>query len=226
MREQRRERQNNDRQRLQTHRGRQVKQELGEDHPWGEGSNNHQRGGAGAEADSKDDVKKEKDKPTLELSGKLADETNTFKGVVIKYVEPPEARIPKKHWRFHPFKGDVPMPILHIHRQSAYLLGRDRRICDMPVDHPSISKQHCVLQYRLVPYKRPDGIAGRRISPYVIDLGSANGTYVNNQRIEAQRYVELLEKDVIKFGFSSRDYVLLTDTSDTGELVDGEDEGE
>ena len=30
--------------------------------------------------------------------------------------------------------------------------------------------------------------------PYVIDLESTNGTYVNNQRIEPARYYELKEK--------------------------------
>ena len=30
--------------------------------------------------------------------------------------------------------------------------------------------------------------------PYIIDLGSTNGTYVNNQRIDSTRYVELKEK--------------------------------
>ena len=30
-----------------------------------------------------------------------------------------------------------------------------------------------------------------------MDLGSANGTYVNNNRIESQKYVQLLEK--VKF---------------------------
>ena len=29
-----------------------------------------------------------------------------FQGVVIKYAEPPEAKIPKKKWRFYPFKGE------------------------------------------------------------------------------------------------------------------------
>ena len=32
------------------------------------------------------------------------------------------------------------------------------------------------------------------MTPYVMDLGSANGTYVNNNRIESQKYVQLLEK--------------------------------
>lgn len=46
-----------------------------------------------------------------------------------------------------------------------------------------------------------------------MDLGAANGTYLNNARIEPQRYYELKEKDVIKFGFSSREYVLLHENS-------------
>jgi len=168
-------------------------------------------------------VKKEKEKPSLALSGKLTEDTNTFRGVVIKYSEPPEARKPKKHWRFYPFKADVPLPVLHLHRQSAFLLGRDRRVADIPIDHPSCSKQHAALQFRMVTFTQADGRPGRRVRPYVIDLGSANGTYVNGQRIEAQRYMELFEKDVVKFGFSSREYVLLHDSSDTSALQ--EDDG-
>lgn len=105
------------------------------------------------------------------------------------------------------------MQTLYIHRQSAYLIGRDRKIADLPVDHPSCSKQHAVLQYRLVPFTRDDGSTGKRIRPYIIDLESANGTYINNKRIDAKKYVELLEKDVIKFGYSSREYVMLHENS-------------
>lgn len=72
--------------------------------------------------------------------------------------------------------------------------------------------------YRLVEFTRKDGTSGRRVRPYIIDLGSGNGTYLNNQRIDAQRYYELKEKDVIKFGFSSREYVLLHEFSDTTEV--------
>lgn len=168
----------------------------------------------------------EKEKPSFELSGALVEDTNTFRGVVIKYNEPPEARIPKRRWRLYPFKNDEPLPVMYIHRQSAYLLGRQRKIADIPIDHPSCSKQHAVFQYRLVEFTRADGTTGRRVKPYIIDLGSGNGTYLNNQRIEPQRYYELKEKDVLKFGFSSREYVLLHESSDTAEVDAKKDEDE
>ena len=131
-------------------------------------------------------------------------------------------------------QGSEELPILYIHRQSAYLLGRDRKVADIPLDHPSCSKQHSVLQYRLVPVTRQDGTTAKRVQLYVMDLNSANGTFVNNKKIESQKYIQLLEKvsevvipeimvmtrcfqDVLKFGFSSREYVLLHDQSNEEE---------
>eukprot|EP00042_Codosiga_hollandica_P036363 m.277337 g.277337 ORF g.277337 m.277337 type:complete len:62 (-) comp54872_c0_seq2:116-301(-) len=47
---------------------------------------------------------------------------------------------------------------------------------------------------------------------------STNGTFINGTKIEPQRYYELREKDVLKFGFSTREYVFLSeDTSVPGE---------
>ncbi|XP_066060749.1 smad nuclear-interacting protein 1 [Chamaea fasciata] len=192
-----------------------------------EGSGNHNSELWQPESKPKEKSTENKQKPSFELSGALLEDTNTFRGVVIKYSEPPEARIPKTRWRLYPFKNDEFLPVMYIHRQSAYLLGRHRRIADIPIDHPSCSKQHAVFQYRLVEYTRADGTVGRRVRPYIIDLGSGNGTFLNNQRIEPQRYYELKEKDVLKFGFSSREYVLLHESSDKSEANakdDDEDE--
>ncbi|XP_051153765.1 smad nuclear-interacting protein 1 [Leptopilina boulardi] len=155
----------------------------------------------------------EKEKPNFGLSGKLTEDTNTVNGVVIKYAEPDDAMKPKRRWRLYQFKGEKSLPTLYIHRQSAFLMGRDRKIADIPLDHPSCSKQHAALQYRLVPYSREDGSQGRRVRPYLIDLESANGTFVNDVKLEGRRYHELLERDVIKFGFSTREYVLLHEKS-------------
>ncbi len=210
-----------------SHRNRQQRERAFHDHRRKENRERHHQEGnqnwTTQASVKKEEPEKEKEKPNFELSGKLTEDTNTYRGVVIKYSEPREARKPKKRWRLYPFKGEEVLPVLHIHRQSAYLLGRDRRVADIPVDHPSCSKQHAALQYRLVPYEREDGTRGRRVRLYVIDLGSANGTYVNNKRIDPERYVELMEKDVLKFGFSTREYVLLPETADTRELDDEAD---
>ncbi|KZC04160.1 PREDICTED: smad nuclear-interacting protein 1 [Dufourea novaeangliae] len=162
----------------------------------------------------------DKEKPNFELSGKLTEDANTVNGVVIKYSEPPDARKPKRRWRLYPFKGEKALPTLYVHRQSAYLMGRDRKIADIPLDHPSCSKQHAVLQYRLVSFQREGGGEGRRLRPYLIDLESANGTFVNNVKLEPRRYHELLERDVLRFGFSSREYVLLHEHSKDDSLDD------
>lgn len=77
--------------------------------------------------------------------------------------------------------------ILHLHRQSAYLLGRLRRIADIAIDHPSCSKQHAVFQFRVIE-KDVDGVTKRVIRPYIIDLNSGNGTFVNGEKIQPQRW--------------------------------------
>ena len=55
----------------------------------------------------------------------------------------------------------------------------------------------------------------RNCRPYVVDLASVNGTFLNGERIEAQGMVELREKDVLKFANSTREYVFLAEDSST-----------
>ncbi|KEH33718.1 smad/FHA domain protein [Medicago truncatula] len=95
---------------------------------------------------------KQKVKPSFELSGKLAEETNRVRGITLLFNEPPEARKPDVKWRLYVFKtGEMLNEPLYIHRQSCYLFGRERRVADVPTDHPSCSKQHAVIQFRIVP---------------------------------------------------------------------------
>ncbi|XP_057430764.1 FHA domain-containing protein DDL [Lotus japonicus] len=157
---------------------------------------------------------KQKQKPSFELSGNLAAETNRFRGVTLLFNEPPEARKPDVKWRLYVFRGgEVLNEPLYIHRQSCYLFGRERRVADIPTDHPSCSKQHAVIQFRQVETEQPDGMLSKQVRPYIMDLGSTNKTFLNESPIEPQRYYELREKDTIKFGNSSREYVLLHENS-------------
>ncbi|CAN6470795.1 unnamed protein product [Victoria cruziana] len=159
---------------------------------------------------------KQKQKPSFELSGKLAEETNRVKGITLLFTEPPDARKPDIRWRLYVFKaGEVLNEPLYVHRQSCYLFGRERRVADVPTDHPSCSKQHAVIQFRLVEKEGADGLMKKQVRPYLMDLGSTNGTFINDNQIEPQRYYELFEKDTIRFGNSSREYVLLHENSTT-----------
>ncbi|KAJ8102456.1 SMAD/FHA domain-containing protein [Lipomyces tetrasporus] len=153
----------------------------------------------------------EKEMPNYEQSGALMGD-KLYKGVSLQYVEPPESRKPDKSYRFYVFKdGDI-SDTLTLDQQPTYLFGRDRTVADVPLDHPSCSKQHAVLQYRLVVeesslLEEPED----RIAPFIYDLGSANGTHLNGKKVPAREYVELKEKDMVTFGLSSREYLLLTD---------------
>lgn len=130
----------------------------------------------------------EKEKPNYGASGLLAAEQNSYKGVVVKYAEPPEARKPSKKWRLYVFKGKDQigeegftaglgqhqknnhsrMKLLYflaaflsdmipIHSQSAYLIGREKVVVDIAIEHPSCSKQHAAIQFRQIVEKNDFG---------------------------------------------------------------------
>jgi smad nuclear-interacting protein 1 len=121
-----------------------------------------------------------KEKPNFSLSGKLSEEQRTTaNGAILKFVEPPDAKKPLPGWRLYPFKNDAPLGTLisssmlqtetsntepiHLHKQSAYLFGRDRGVCDVPLDHTSISKQHAVIQFRAVDVPTADGLSTKKV---------------------------------------------------------------
>ena len=177
-------------------------------------------------------------KANFALSGALASDVktgNSRMGITLRFTEPPEARVPNTRWRLYVFRkwvendpaastfstksnDDGLIDTYHISRQSSYLFGRERKVADVPVDHPSLSKQHAVLQYRALPPRGGEERRGGNMPkllcrPYLMDLESTNGTFVNGVRLDPARYYELRRGDVITFGASTREYVLLTEQS-------------
>ena len=65
-----------------------------------------------------------------------------------------------------PQEGGPPITL----HNAITVVGRSSKLCELVVDHTSISKQHCVLI-------KTDGLL------YLRDLGSTNGTRVNGQRV-------------------------------------------
>lgn len=73
-----------------------------------------------------------------------------------------------------------------------------------------------MVQFRarkFIDEKQPFAPPKVEILPYIMDLGSTNGTFLNKEKIEPQRYYELFEKDTLGFGESTREFVVLSDAA-------------
>ncbi|KAF4683632.1 Cyclin-dependent kinases regulatory subunit 2 [Perkinsus olseni] len=184
------------------------------------------RGTKREKSEEKEEKKEEKEKPNFEVSGLLAEEQNSKNGIALMFSQPADAAMPTDAWRLYENRDEAQNgdgdKILHIHRKSCYLFGKDWRLtdcndeaplCFIPIDHPTCSRQHAVIQFRLV---------GDVTKPYLLDLGGKNGTFVNEKRVPAAKYYELREGDLIKFAHSSKSYVLLS----AGPLKSKEDKKE
>ncbi|KAL6253032.1 hypothetical protein RBB50_000752 [Rhinocladiella similis] len=156
----------------------------------------------------------EKQKPNFRPSGLLAAASNTIAtssgNIILKYHEPPEARKPpsSQRWRLYIFKGEEILDTLDLYAQSCWLFGREVSVCDYALEHPSCSKQHAVIQFRHIEKRNEFGDKIGKVRPYIIDLESGNGTTLNEEPVPEGRYMELRDKDVIKFGHSTREYMV------------------
>ena len=105
----------------------------------------------GVKKEQPDEAAVEKEGINLGLSGALTKDVNTFNGIVIKYSEPPEARIPKRRWRFYQFKGEETFC------SSNFLFLVSRRRGDAHPSHPQT--------VRIPDWKRQKGLRHPRGSP-------------------------------------------------------------
>ncbi|CEO95503.1 unnamed protein product (mitochondrion) [Plasmodiophora brassicae] len=74
------------------------------------------------------------------------------------------------------------------------ILGRQPDVCHRALLHPSISRQHAVVQH------------GPHGAVFINDLGSTHGTVVNKKRLVAGQFHPLRVGDVVRFGQSQRIY--------------------
>lgn len=156
------------------------------------------------------------EKPNFGNTGALAAASNAVvqadgTTVALKYHEPPEARKPPARdvWKLFVFKDSEIVDTVELSLRSCWLVGRDMAVVDLPAEHPSISKQHAVIQFRYTEKRNEYGDKIGRVKPYLIDLESANGTSLNKKKVPDSRYLELRDKDMIQFGLSTREYVLM-----------------
>ncbi|RLN96911.1 hypothetical protein BBJ28_00003373, partial [Nothophytophthora sp. Chile5] len=79
--------------------------------------------------------------------------------------------------------------------KACYVLGRNEDACDVSLQHPSISRQHAAI------------VHDKQAHITLLDLGSAQGSFVNGEEIEPHEPRTLKPGDCIQFGASTRTYV-------------------
>ena len=71
-------------------------------------------------------------------------------------------------------------------------------VCDVPFEHPSLSRYHAVLQYKVKPSpEKPCGF-------YLFDLDSTHGTLHNKRKCFPKTFYRLRVGHMLKFGGSTR----------------------
>ncbi|PSR97732.1 SMAD/FHA domain-containing protein [Coniella lustricola] len=163
-----------------------------------------------------DEPEKPKEKANFGNTGLLAAASNSVvqmdgTTITLKYHEPPESRKPppRDQWKLFVFKGEDVVDTIELSTRSCWLVGREATIVDLLAENPSISKQHAVIQFRYTEKRNEYGDKIGRVKPYLLDLESANRTKLNGEEVPDRRYLELRPKDVIKFGSSEREYVVM-----------------
>ncbi|XP_077408103.1 centrosomal protein of 170 kDa protein B isoform X2 [Vanacampus margaritifer] len=83
------------------------------------------------------------------------------------------------------------------HRLPREMIFVGREDCELMLQSRSVDKQHAVINYNATTDQH-----------LVKDLGSLNGTFVNDLRIPDQTYMTLKVSDILRFGYDSHVYVL------------------
>ncbi|PRP74853.1 kanadaptin-like [Planoprotostelium fungivorum] len=131
--------------------------------------------------------------------------------VSLKYTEPPWGGEKEETPAFQlaVIKNGVQCDTLPLQGKSFSVVGR-LPMCDVTLDHGSISRQHAVFQLR-----KEDGFL------FLYDLGSTHGTFQNKKRLTPNQYyqvqqghidpislTDLITGDFLRFGESSRMFIV------------------
>ncbi|XP_047467211.1 kanadaptin [Mugil cephalus] len=124
----------------------------------------------------------------------------------LPYTEPPWGGIASDvPYALEILKNGAIVDTVPLTHRSYFVVGR-LPVCDVSLEHPSISRYHAVVQYR--GQAGEGACVGEERGFYVHDLGSTHGTVVNKNKIPPKTYIRLRVGHVLKFGGSTRLFIL------------------
>ncbi|CAI5737613.1 unnamed protein product [Hyaloperonospora brassicae] len=119
-------------------------------------------------------------------------------------IDPPTVPFPPPTWCLHEpprsialldvYKDHLLIATHIVDEKSLFLIGRNAAVCDIVLSHCSISRLHATIVHH------------EKGATYLVDLGSAHGTFVDGLRLKALQPTLVMNDAVLKFGASSRSY--------------------
>ena len=128
----------------------------------------------------------------------------------IPYKEPPWSGLSEEDFSFEVIKNGAVIDKVDLKSKAYHVIGR-LPSCDIPMEHPSLSRYHAVVQYSCGSSETfPKGW-------YLYDLDSTHGTWINKNRVPPKKYHRLHVDYVVKYGGSTRLFILHGPDSDREE---------
>ncbi|KAI8928068.1 hypothetical protein BC831DRAFT_450285 [Entophlyctis helioformis] len=113
----------------------------------------------------------------------------------VPYEPPSWSKEPSDEYYFEVLKNGAIVDQTPLFKQPFLVVGR-LPTCDIGLEHQSVSRYHAIVQFK------DDGTV------HLYDLGSSHGTYLNKALVPRREYKQLRVGDMIRFGQSTRLYIL------------------
>jgi pSer/pThr/pTyr-binding forkhead associated (FHA) protein len=150
-----------------------------------------------------------KEQPSWGIQALYNDRQLILNKRMTKYFIPFDSAIPDGSWRLFVFEEPNREQTIVLDEEST-LLGRES-FCNVVLHQQSVSRQHCVIQFRNV--RLDPANPAPAVVPYVFDIGSKFGTFINDEKVPSCCYIELKPRDRVSIGLAVS-AVLMRSTAD------------
>jgi pSer/pThr/pTyr-binding forkhead associated (FHA) protein len=132
--------------------------------------------------------------------------SSTIRHKNLQYNTPESSAIPPVEYTLEVLRNGTIIDYISLSHRPYTVFGRSPD-SDVVLDHPTISRYHALVQYKSeFEHGQPAGL-------YLYDCGSTHGTFMNKKRLEPKVYVRIKIGYIIKFGQSTRLYLVQGDSS-------------
>ncbi len=130
----------------------------------------------------------------------------------LQYTIPESSAIPPVEYTLEVLRNGTIIDYISLSHRPYTVFGRSPD-SDVVLEHPTISRYHALVQYKSeFEHGQPAGL-------YLYDCGSTHGTFMNKRRLEPKVYVRIKIGYIIKFGQSTRLYLVQGDSSAEADQV-------